>query len=450
MSEPRTLRFPKDFIWGVSSTAYQFEGAASEDGRGESIWDRFCATPGKVRNGDSGAVACDFYHRYHEDIGLLTELGVDSFRFSVSWPRILPSGRGKVNGAGLGFYDRLVDGLLEAGIKPLVALYHWDLPQPLEDEGGWTNRATVEAFAEYAAVVGEHLGDRVSKWVTQVEPWVTAWMGYGSGVHAPGRNSEADAVAASHHLLLSHGRAVEVLRGVAPRAEVGIALNLNHYWAATERDEDREALRWWDGAERRWYLDPLFHGEYPTDIRQEWEHLMPAVHDGDLACIASPIDFLGVNYYTGSAIGVGAGSGQRAMPVPQPEADRTDMDWEIHPDGLRQVLAQVSRDYSPKAVYVTENGAAFPDVVDHEGRILDPERQHYLEAHIAAAAQAALEGAPLKGYFIWGLMDNFEWSWGYWKRFGLVHVDYPTQKRTPKASFRWYRDFIADARQSAS
>jgi beta-glucosidase len=448
MSEPSAALFPKDFVWGVSSAAYQFEGAASEDGRGESIWDRFCATPGKVRNGESGAVACDFYHRYREDIGLLSELGVDAFRFSVSWPRILPSGRGEVNDAGFGFYDRLVDALLEAGIRPLIALYHWDLPQALEDEGGWTNRATVDAFADYSRVVAEHFGERVPLWVTQVEPWVSAWLGYGLGVHAPGRRSEADAVTASHHLLLSHGRAVEVLRGVAPRAEVGIALNLNHHWAATDRDEDHEALRWWDGTASRWYLGPLFLGEYPVDIVHEWEHLMPAVHDGDLACIAAPIDFLGVNYYSGSAIG--AGVGERARQVPQAGAARTDMDWEVHPDGLRQVLARVNRDYSPKAVYITENGAAFPDVVDHEARVLDPERQHYLESHLDAAARAVLEGVPLKGYFVWALMDNFEWSWGYWKRFGLVHVDYPTQERTPKASFAWYRDFIAAQHRSGS
>ncbi len=447
MSDPIAPPFPKDFVWGVSSAAYQLEGAASEDGRGESIWDRFCATPGKVRNGESGAVACDFYHRYREDIGLLRQLGVDAFRFSVSWPRILPSGRGRVNDKGFGFYDRLVDALLEAGIKPLLALYHWDLPQALEDEGGWTNRATAEAFADYSRVVGEHFRDRVMLWVTQVEPWVTAWLGYGLGVHAPGRCSEADAVAASHHLLLSHGRAVEVLRAVVPRAEVGIALNLNHYWAATDQDDDQEALRWWDGSERRWYLGPLFRGEYPADLLQEREHLMPAGYDDDLACIAAPIDFLGVNYYTGSAIEAGAGVGERARPVPQPGVARTDMDWEIHPDGLREVLLRVARDYGPKALYITENGAAFPDVVDHEGRVLDPERQHYLDAHVGTAARAALEGVPLKGYFVWALMDNFEWSWGYWKRFGLVHVDYPTQKRTPKASFGWYRDFIAAQRR---
>jgi beta-glucosidase len=449
MTEPSAPVFPEDFVWGVSSAAYQLEGAVSEDGRGESIWDRFCATPGSVRNGESGAVACDFYHRYREDIGLLSELGVDAFRFSISWPRILPSGRGEVNDRGLDFYDRLVDALLEAGIKPVAVLYHWDLPQALENEGGWTNRATAEAFADYSRVVGAHLGDRVEQWVTQLEPWVTAWLGYGFGVHAPGRRSEADAVAASHHLLLSHGRAVEVLRGVAPSAKVGIVLNLDHLWAATDRDDDHEALRWWDGTRSRWYLDPLFRGEYPADVLREWEQLMPAVEEGDLACIASPIDFLGVNNYTSSAIGTGAGDGERARQVPQPGAARTDMDWEIHPDGLREVLLRVNRDYGPGAVYITENGAAFPDVVDHEGHVLDPERQRYLEAHVDAAAGAVREGVPLKGYFVWALMDNFEWSFGYWKRFGLVHVDYPTQKRTPKASFRWYHDLIAAQRCSA-
>jgi beta-glucosidase len=449
MSELDVPRFPEDFVWGVSSAAYQMEGAVTQDGRGESIWDRFCSTPGKVRNGESGAIACDFYHRYRDDIALVRELGAGAFRFSVAWPRILPEGRGKVSEKGLGFYDRLVDALLEAGIKPVAVLYHWDLPQVLENDGGWAARSTVEAFADYSRVVAGHLGDRVTQWVTQVEPWVTAWLGYGFGVHAPGRRSAADAVAASHHLLLSHGRAVEVLRGAAPAAEVGIALDLGHLWAATGREEDREALRWWDGWHHRWYLGPLFRGEYPEDALRDWEHLMPEVHDGDLACISAPVDFLGVNYYTSSAIAAGEADGRRGRQVPQPGVPRTDMDWEIHPDGLREVLERVTRDYTPRAVYITENGAAFPDVVDHEGNVADLERRQYLQDHLAAAAQALGAGVPLRGYFVWGLMDNFEWSFGYWKRFGLVHVDYPSQKRTPKESFYWYRDFIASQRRSS-
>ena len=444
MSELDATRFPKGFVWGVSSSAYQMEGAVSEDGRGESIWDRFCATPGKVRNGESGAVACDFYHRYHDDVGLLRDLGVDAFRFSVAWPRVLPEGRGAVNQKGLGFYDRLVDALLEAGIKPVAVLYHWDLPRVLEDEGGWATRATVDAFTEYSGVVLGHLGDRVTQWVTQLEPWVTAWLGYGFGAHAPGRRSEADAITASHHLLLSHGRALEVLRAVAPSAEAGIVLDFEHLWAASEREEDRDALRRWDGSRHRWFLRPLFFGEYPEDVLRDWGRPLPEVREGDLACISAPIDYLGVNYYTGKAIGAG---GPRGRQVAQPEAARTDMGWEVHPDGLREVLLRVSREYSPKAIYITENGAAFPDVVDHDGKVDDLERRQYLQDHIGAAAEALRAGVPLRGYFVWGLMDNFEWSWGYWKRFGLVHVDYPSQKRTPKASFYWYRDFIAGQRR---
>jgi beta-glucosidase len=291
-----------------------------------------------VPRGESGAIACDFYHRYRDDIALLRELGVSAFRFSVSWPRILPEGRGEVNEKGLGFYDRLVDALLEAGIKPVAVLYHWDLPQVLENDGGWAARSTVEAFAEYSRVVAGHLGDRVTQWVTQLEPWVTAWLGYGFGVHAPGRRSEADAVAAWHHLLLSHGRAVAVLRELVPAAEVGIALDLAHLWAATARDEDREALRWWDGWQNRWYLGSLFRGEYPEDALRDWGHLLPEVHDGDLACISAPIDFLGVNYYTSHAIAAGEAGGRRGRQVPQPGVPRTDMDWEVRPDGLREVL----------------------------------------------------------------------------------------------------------------
>jgi beta-glucosidase len=442
MSDAYSARFPPGFLWGVSSASYQLEGAVAEDGRGESIWDRFCATPGKVRNGESGAVACDFYHRYGEDIELMKDLGVDAFRFSISWPRVLPAGRGRLNPRGFDFYDRLVDGLLDAGIEPFAVLYHWDLPQALEDEGGWPERATVEAFAEYTKVVAEHLGDRVSHWITHIEPWVVSWLGYGWGEHAPGRCSEVDALAAAHHVLLSHGRAVEVLRQVVPKAQVGITLNLDHLWPASDTDADRSAAHWLDGHHNRWFLGPLFHGAYPQDMVDQWHKIMPPVQDGDMESIAVPIDFLGVNYYTSSLVAAGL-DGEGARQVPQAGTARTDMDWEIRPDGLREVLVRVARDYAPRTIYITENGAAFPDVVDHNGRVLDVERRDFLAAHVAAAAQAVEAKVPLRGYLVWALLDNFEWSWGYWRRFGIVHIDYTTQKRTPKASFYWYRDLIA-------
>jgi beta-glucosidase len=431
----------------VSSAAYQVEGAVAEDGRGESIWDRFCATPGKVRNGESGAIACDFYHRYGEDIELMKDLGVDAFRFSVSWPRIFPAGRGRPNPGGFDFYDRLVDRLLGAGITPFGVLYHWDLPQALEEEGGWTQRGIVEAFADYTGVVAEHLGDRVDHWITHIEPWVIAWLGYGWGEHAPGHTSEAEALAAAHHVLVSHGRAVEVLRQVAPRAQVGIALNLDHLWPARDTDADRAAAHWLDGHHSRWFLGPLFRGAYPQDMVDGWEKIMPPIEEGDMATIAAPIDFLGVNYYTSGLVAADAGGGSPRQ-VLQEGIARTDMDWEIRPDGLREVLLRVARDYGPRAIYLTENGAAFPDVVDHKGKVLDVERREFLEAHVAAAAQAVAAQVPLRGYFVWALLDNFEWAFGYWRRFGLVHVDYPTQKRLPKASFYWYRDFIAAQRQA--
>jgi beta-glucosidase len=440
--------FPRDFVWGAATASYQIEGAANEDGRGESVWDRFCATPGKVRNGDTGAVACDFYHRYREDIGLMRELGLDAFRFSVAWPRVLPQGRGRVNAKGLDFYDRLVDELLGNGIEPYVTLFHWDTPQALEDAGGWPVRATVDAYAEYVEVVASRLGDRVRHWITHNEPWVVAWVGHGWGHHAPGRTSDADALATAHHLLLSHGRAVEILRRLAPQAEVGITLNLDHPYAASDDPEDAAAARWVDGLHNRWFLDPIFRGEYPADMLEAWRESMPAVEDGDLATIAAAIDFLGVNNYTAPLVGADSNGG-RSQILHRANVDRTDMGWDVVPDGLHDLLLRLQRDYAPPAVYVTENGAAYADVRGHDGSVPDPERQAYLAEYIDAAGRALAAGVPLRGYFTWSLLDNFEWAWGYWKRFGLVYVDYATLERIPKGSFYWYRDFIAAGRSGA-
>ena len=445
MSNQLTKLFPADFVWGAATASYQIEGASSEDGRGESVWDRFCATPGKVRNGDNGAVACDFYHRYSDDIALMRELGLDAFRFSVAWPRVLPEGRGRINQAGLDFYDRLVDELLGNGIAPYVTLFHWDTPQVLEDAGGWPVRDTIDAFAEYVEAVSARLGDRVGHWITHNEPWVVAWVGHGWGHHAPGRESDSDALATAHHLLVSHGRAVEILRRNSPAAQVGITLNLDNPYAASESPEDLAAARWVDGLHNRWFLDPLFLGTYPEDMIEAWAELMPEVRDGDLELISTPIDFLGVNNYTSPLVSADDNGG-RSQIVRRNDVDRTDMGWEVVPDGLQDLLLRLHHDYQPAAIYVTENGAAYSDVRGHDGRVNDPERQSYLESYLAGAARATAEGVPLRGYFAWSLLDNFEWAWGYWKRFGLIYVDYATLERVPKGSFYWYRDLIAAQR----
>ncbi len=425
-------RFPADFVWGAATAAYQIEGAVDEDGRGESIWDRFCATPGKVRNGETGVVACDFYHRYPEDIALMRELGLGGFRFSIAWSRILPEGTGRVNEAGLDFYDRVVDELLAGGIEPFVTLYHWDLPQALEDRGGWPARETVDAFAEYAEVVARRLGDRVRSWMTHNEPQVAAGAGYWSGEHAPGRSNPDDAVAASHHLLLSHGRALEILRRDArDDAQLGIALNLHLIHPASHAEGDVAAARLKDGRDSRWYLDPVFRGEYPADVDAE-----PPVRDGDLEAISAPIDFLGMNYYFRAFIGA---DGQEV----RPDAPRTDMGWEIYPDGIHEMLVRLRDEYAPTSIFITENGAAFPDVRVHDGAVRDAEREAYLASHIEAVGRAIEDGVPVRGYFVWSLMDNFEWANGYSKRFGLVYTDYPTLERIPKGSFEWYRTLIA-------
>jgi beta-glucosidase len=440
--------FPNDFLWGAATAAYQIEGAAYEDGRGESIWDRFCATPGKVRNGDTGAVACDFYHRYPEDIALMRDLGLDAFRFSIAWPRILPEGRGRVNQAGLDFYDRLVDELLANGIQPFPTLYHWDLPQVLEDVGGWPERATAEAFVEYVEVVASRLGDRISSWITHNEPWVAAWLGHSLGVHAPGRTNTQDALSAAHHLLLSHGWATEVLRRESPGSEVGIALALTHTYPATDSEGDRAAAWWADGSFNRWYLDPLYGRGYPADMVEHFAPEGPPVQDGDLEAIAAPTDFLGANYYFRQLVSEDP-NGDRPILVRDPNWSFTAMGWEVYPDGLRDLLTRLRDDYAPPGIYIFENGAAYDDLRGHDGDVVDPERQAYFDEHLAAVGDAIEHGVPVRGYFAWSLLDNFEWAEGYSKRFGLVYVDYPTLERVPKGSFYWYRDFIAAQRAGA-
>jgi beta-glucosidase len=419
------------FVWGAATAAFQIEGALDEDGRGASIWDRF-----PVRAGDTGAVACDFYHRWREDVDLMRELGLDAFRFSVAWPRVLPEGRGRVNERGLDFYDRLVDALLEAGIQPWATLYHWDLPQALEDAGGWPERATAEAFAAYAEVVARRLGDRVSGWITHNEPFIVAWLGYGNGEHAPGRADPAAAVAAGHHVLLSHALALDVLRREAPQAAHGITLDVWPCSPATGSEADADAAARHDAWRNRWFLDPLFGRGYPFEGAP--------VRDGDLAAIAAPLDFLGINTYSRALVAAGPGGEPRL--VRAPDGELTDTGWEVWPDALHDVLARVHADYAPPALYVTENGAAFADVRGHDGAVHDPERVEYLRRYTAAVARAAAAGIPVRGYFVWSLVDNFEWAHGYSKRFGLVYVDYPTLERVPKDSFAWYRSHIAARR----
>jgi beta-glucosidase len=436
--------FPAEFVWGAATASYQIEGAANEDGRGESIWDRFSATPGKVRAGDTGLIACDFYHRYPDDIALMRDLGLDAFRFSIAWPRILPEGRGRVNQAGLDFYERLLDELLANDIEPFVTLYHWDLPQALEDRGGWASRDTVDAFTEYVQVVVERLGDRVGRWITHNEPQVASWAGYGSGNHAPGRRSKSDATAAAHHLLLSHGHAVEIVRAAAPNATVGITLNLYSVQAEGDDESAADVARRIDGGDNRWFLDPIFRGEYPADVLELLGDAAPPVEDGDLAVISRPLDFLGVNNYSRLVIG------REGKPLRSSSSVYTDMDWEVYPDGLYEVLMRLHDEYAVPRIYITENGAAFGDIRGHDGEVRDPERQGYLEGYIRAVGRAVQAGVPVSGYFVWSFLDNFEWAHGYSKRFGIVYVDYPTLERVPKGSFHWYRDLIRQHRAAAS
>jgi beta-glucosidase len=438
--------FPPDFVWGAATASYQIEGAAHEDGRAESVWDRFCATPGKVRGGDTGDVACDFYHRYRDDVRLMKDLGLDAFRFSIAWPRVLPQGRGAVNAAGLDFYDRLVDELLANDIEPFATLFHWDTPQALEDEGGWSERSTAEVFVEYTDAVVSRLGDRVRHWITHNEPWVYAWIGHAWGAHAPGRRSEADAVAVAHHLLVSHGWAVDAIRRASPEARVGITLNLAHIYPASGTPEDEAAAYRRDGEDNRWFLDPVFRGSYPADLLERNELVAPHVRDGDLAAAAAPLDFLGINNY--SRFIVEAGANGLPQNVANPDAQHTDMGWEVYPDGLHDLLVRVAREYEPPAIYITENGAAFPDVRVHDGAVHDVERVAYLESYVSAVARAVADGAPVKGYFVWSLLDNFEWGFGYSKRFGLVYIDFPTLERVPKDSFYWYRDLLSSRRDA--
>ncbi|WP_344093175.1 GH1 family beta-glucosidase [Microbacterium deminutum] len=475
MSESNLRAFPSNFLFGAATAAFQIEGAAQEDGRRDSIWDVFCRVSGAVINGDNGDVACDHYHLYRDDVALMKRMGLQTYRFSTSWSRVRPDG-GALNAQGVDFYKRLADELLDAGILPWLTLYHWDLPQALQDDGGWTNRTTADLFTEYALDLHDALGDRVNVWTTLNEPWCSSFLSYTAGLHAPGHHSAVEGMLASHHLLLAHGQTVRELRARDVSLNLGLTLNLTVADAVDETDvADLDAARRIDGQFNRWFLDPIFRGEYPADILEDFRAadaaataaLETAIHPGDLAVISTPIDTLGVNYYHGELVGghapdvppaAGDAPTDRAGHSPFPSADgihwyerglaRTPMNWEVQPEGLTRLLIRVSEEYAVDAgtaLYVTENGAAYDDDLvreDGELRVHDSERADFVRVHLGAILDAIEAGVDVRGYFYWSLLDNFEWAWGYEKRFGIVRVDYETQERTVKDSGREYSRII--------
>ena len=449
---PRT--FPDRFIWGAATASYQIEGAHDEDGRSPSIWDTFARTPGKVLGGDTGDVACDHYHRYAEDVALMSDLGLDAYRFSVAWPRVIPTGTGAVNRAGLDFYSRLVDRLLEHGIRPVVTLYHWDLPQALDDRGGWLNRESAQWFADYSAAVVGALGDRVSHWTTLNEPWCSSVLSYAIGAHAPGHQDPLEAMVAAHHLMLAHGTAVPVIREHCAGAEVSITLNPSQVWGPEDGDErDADAVRRADNALNGLFFGPIFHGAYPDGFLDDTAHLTDHafIRNGDLRAMSAPLDNLGVNNYFPTRVRAARNSEESTNRMPgcagvvetDPRPPLTGMGWEMSPESHRLILERSARE-SGLPIYITENGSAWPDTVSEDGEVHDPDRVSYLHEHLEAVADAVENGVDIRGYFAWSLLDNFEWAYGYEKRFGIVHVDYDTLKRTVKDSGREYARIIAE------
>jgi beta-glucosidase len=442
------MSFPTDFVWGAATAAFQIEGATAADGRGESIWDRFASTPGSVENGDTGDPACEHYYRWREDLDLIQSLGLRGYRFSISWPRIQPSGRGPANQKGIDFYRRLVEGLLERGITPLATLYHWDLPQALEDEGGWASRDAVERFAEYADLVFAGLDEVVEDWTTHNEPYVTSFLGYALGRKAPGDTDWPRALRASHHVLLSHGVVARNYRDRGGRGRIGISLDLTVAGPGRDSDEDRAAALRLDGHHNRWFLDPIFRGSYPADMLDHYERRFgpfDAIRAGDLETIAAPLDYLGVNFYRPNMVMAtddGSVLGLRDVPL---DAETTAMGWPVVPAALTELLVRVKADYGDVPLLITENGAAFEDRTNGADVVEDPRRVAYLEGHLTAIEQAIAAGVDVRGYYVWSLLDNFEWEHGYSQRFGIIYVDFETQRRIPKRSALWYRDRIAAA-----
>jgi beta-glucosidase len=439
-------RFPPNFVWGFAASGYQIEGAAFEDGRGTSTWDTFCRQPGAIANGDTGDVACDHYHRYRDDVRLMAELGASAYRFSVSWPRVMPAGTGEINQRGIDFYQRLVDELLAAGVKPMLNVFHWDLPQALQDRGGFASPEIVGWFTDYAAMLAARLGDRVGDWMTFNEPQVFAFLAHADGMHAPGTRHWPTAMRVADHQLKAHAAAAQAIRAAVPRARIGIAVDVNQASPATGSERDRVAAETWHAARDGWFLDPLFGRGYPEVGRRAHEaagHL-EGVELSDPP--AGGLDYLGLNYYRRETVAAKSDEPFDWEVAPPQDAELTAMGWHVAPDGLRHVLLYLHREYSPAEIVISENGAAYEDVVDPDGQIRDPARQSYLARHIAAAADALDAGVPVTGYYVWSLLDNFEWSYGYTRRFGLVHVDFATQARTVKQSGRWYQGLAASSR----
>jgi beta-glucosidase len=439
------MNFPPGFLFGAATAAFQIEGAASEDGRTPSIWDTFCRMPGKVHHGDDADIACDHYHRLEADLDLIASLGLNAYRFSIAWPRVMPDGGSSVNRRGLDFYRRLVAGLLERGVKPMATLYHWDLPQALQDLGGWRNRDTALRLAEFAGVAGDALRDEVAFWVTLNEPWCSAFVGHLEGRHAPGEQNLQAALEAAHHLLLGHGFATQALRAAGVTGEVGVTLNLSDVHAGSDSDEDVAAATRIDGNENRWFLDPLHRGAYPQDML-DWYAAradVDALRADDLATIAAPLDFFGVNYYEQHHVIADPDEPVHAARKLSQQPPVTDVGLPIRPGALAAILRRVAREYTDLPLHVTENGAAYNDYVDPDGDVDDVERVNYLEQHFRAVGETIADGVDVRGYFVWALMDNFEWALGYSRRFGMVFVDFGTQRRIPKASAHWYRELIA-------
>ena len=430
-------RFPDGFLWGTATAAYQIEGAHSADGRGPSIWDTFSHTPGRIENGDVGDVACDHYHRYREDVGLMAGLGLNAYRFSVSWPRVQPKGIGEPNQAGLDFYSRLVDTLLERNVTPFITLYHWDLPQALQDRGGWGNRDIARWFGDYAAIVGGRLGDRVKHWITFNEPFAFIVIGHVYGMHAPGLRDPALAFQCSHHMNLAHGNAVRALRTAVPDSVIGITQVSMPTYPASASDADRAAARRFDGFVNRWYWEPPLLGQYPADVMQRLGAIAPRMETDDLKALSPPIDFFGHNSYTRAVVRDDPESALVGAKQIDTRNAKTAMGWEIYPDHLYDALVRITRDYDAPEIYITENGAAFRDEVVN-GQVDDPQRIDYLYRHLDACHRAIADGVKLRGYFCWSLLDNFEWTFGYGKRFGIVYTDYATQRRIVKASGRFF------------
>ncbi|HID11947.1 MAG TPA: beta-glucosidase [Candidatus Latescibacteria bacterium] len=433
-------RFPEGFLWGAATASYQIEGSPLADRAGPSIWHRFSHTPGNVQEGHTGDVACDHYRRWREDIALMRELGLKAYRFSVAWPRVLPEGTGRVNEAGIMFYERLVDGLLEAGIEPMVTLYHWDLPAALQDRGGWANSEVIGWFTGYARSMFRRLGDRVRLWITLNEPWVTAHLGYATGVHAPGMRDIFAAFRAVHHQLLAHTEVVKAFKAEG-KGEIGIAVNLGPQHPASSSDADREAAERWDAYLNRLFLDPLFFGKYPEPVVDRFGWALPEGWEREVEKVKESMDFVGVNYYTRSVLAHDPEDPFLSARSVRQDAPHTDMGWEVYPEGLYEILTWIRDRYWGPRIYITENGAAFPDKLEN-GRVEDPKRVDYLRKHFLQADQAVGDGVDLRGYMVWSLMDNFEWAFGYTKRFGLVYVDYSTQRRVVKESGRWYACII--------